>query len=602
MVKCCVEDCRSNSKFSSSDVTYHRLPDARCFPNLHKKWLHKITGAPEDAMVDFIAQGTSRVCSLHFTEEDFVVRTDRNRSRRTLRVEALPTQRLPLFCRALKTNSPAYVDFSSANLKINSPMCSNNNDPSSPMKCMVLDDTDSYNIRKVAKRIKVEPGMFQSRNKQDTYRTGDCNISPRHTPFQSPEVDIDQESDTHIPACYRGKRNVYSPYAFFITELEPELGFSVFMINENKYLKCDPVEDDYQIWRCIVRNCAAQAATASTHCSILIGLRGVHYHLPTKGIPLDPSEWSPRTPWSQGTPGTPEETPGTPWTIDDGDEARSDDDSRSPDIGRDSGCEQSPVASEMSSWGRQQCNQRNSPPHLPSDSRFNVRDLLAPSINEFQLVNSQQPPSLPFQAFSSLDALSKFCAGQTLQGEVFNGATASEEDDRRSHERCVVPVVPFPRMDTGEVPDSIPIIINARSLSADEQTEYILPSPTSERNKAVTDETSEGSGSERMSARMDESSFYELVDVVDVHSIIQKDPLALDENSHQKPDNGTPTAPVNCRISLKEEDATFFQNLAPQLELLSPQDKEIFRKEVADLISRICNKVTSPYNYDSPDL
>ncbi|KAF6201255.1 hypothetical protein GE061_005702, partial [Apolygus lucorum] len=235
MVKCCVEDCRSNSKFSSSDLTYHRLPDARCFPNLHKKWLHKITGAPEDAPVDFIAQGTSRVCSLHFTEEDFVVRTDRNRSRRTLRVEALPTQRLPLFCRALKTDLPLFADYVSGNVKISSPMCSNNNDPSSPMKCMVLDDTHSLDTRKLAKRIKIEPGGLQSRTNQEevTYRTADCNISPHQTPYQTPEADVDDEQNTHIPACYRGKRNVYSPYAFFIHELEPELGFNIFMVNGN---------------------------------------------------------------------------------------------------------------------------------------------------------------------------------------------------------------------------------------------------------------------------------------------------------------------------------------------------------------------------------
>ncbi|KAF6201253.1 hypothetical protein GE061_005700, partial [Apolygus lucorum] len=391
-----------------------------------------------------------------------------------------------------------------------------------------------------------------------------------------------------------GKRNVYSPYAFFIHELEPELGFNIFMVNGNKYLKCDPVEDDCQIWRCIVRNCAAKATTASNHCSILIGLRGIHYHLPTKGIPLDPSEWSSKS-WVDGTP---EGTPGTPWTIDDG--GRSDADSWSPDVGRDSGCEQSPIAGEMSPWGRQQSNQGNSPPHLPSDSRFNVRDLLAPSISDLQLANSQQPPSLPYQAFSSLEALSKFCGGQTLQGDPFGGAAASEDDDRRTIDGEVIPEPSYSRMDTREISDSIPVIVDTRSLSTDDQTEYILPSPASERNKAVTDEMSEGSCSERMSARMDESSFYELVDVVNVHDIMQKDPLSLNENSHQKPDDQPP--PANCRISLKADDAAFFQNLAPQLELLSSGEKDIFRKEVADLISRICKKVTTPYNYASPDL
>jgi hypothetical protein len=104
---CCVYQCSNNGGSKTAKLSFHEFPNKDKFPQLHRQWLHKINRK------SFIPTKRTSVCSAHFLEDDFELRSRlkrqlmgdaAGRSVAILKKSAVPTL---LLTGASKSNVPS---------------------------------------------------------------------------------------------------------------------------------------------------------------------------------------------------------------------------------------------------------------------------------------------------------------------------------------------------------------------------------------------------------------------------------------------------------------------------------------------------------------
>ncbi|BET02435.1 Hypothetical protein NTJ_15253 [Nesidiocoris tenuis] len=578
MVSCSVLGCDASSSTPAyKGVTFHRLPDPRCFPRLYGKWRRRLVGLPDDS--DDSSQlleptPSTRVCSTHFTSADFVQSLDKNRRpKMSLRPDALPSQRLPLpsiipkdeyvngvspypecesrgstssiASRVTLINTSDNHRSNVDNMIFRSPNSLENQyipSPPNVSSSAFSDDTLSVSSEQEVlvsmldnKRIKIEPhdlpnGFFQNNeNMADSQLKQLISSTSQPDTWQDPLDPLDDslEDELHIPPCYRKRKSqAQSSFVVGITPLNPEHGISILLVNDYKFLKCDMPQEDRQTWRCIIKSCQARVETSAVHHTILFAMAGLHFHLPTRLTPVSAQQWLPECQsllmgsLEQKIPTTAPLPP--PWTI-----GRKWQGVRPtfPDVVN--GQAQSPAVM-CPPWVR-------APIGVDSTNGLVQSDLLTEVVHPstgLSNVSFTSPAVTTYPVFSSIEELSKFCNGPVIQCVTSNMPAEQQQLELTTTVRGGFSYPPVQDdngvllLNNGANVDQF--ISDEEPIVQEDEVCYTLPNiPPSTGTKRSFDQSE--CSTLLMESVAKTKRQLDLVNIVDVEDIMRRDHLAINQ-------------------------------------------------------------------------